>query len=260
MQPVNEALLTDEEFIDLVGKKLEAPIREQGDITLRAESVQRILNIAIKAEKKYESFLRERGQEVSDKPKQPVTIGELRSDKMLFCTERQVPRNEGYRNLRLQYERKADLVYRVTLSVVNRPCGIDPTKTLFEADKAFLTEQMNRFVGNVIGEMSHTRVRIDTQHMCGLDEHMQRFQCIKPEFACATLIEYELSSVRDGSGSIAIIGTVGVTPEAAGMIENGHVFALRSLIEPKTVGTNGSKLNKILAFDLLLADELDPTI
>ncbi len=260
MQPVNEALLTDEEFLDLVEKKLEAPIREQGDITLRAESVQRILNIAIKAEKKYEAFLREKGQEVSDKPKLGNMIVDMRSDKRLFCTERPVPRNEGYRELRMQYERKADLVYRVTLSVVNRPCGKEPGKTLFEADKAFLTEQMDRFVGNVIGELSHQRVRIDTQHMSGVEEHLNRFQCIKPEFACATLIEYELSSVRDGSGSIAIIGTVGVTPEAAGMIENGHIFALRSLIEPKTVGANGSKLNKILAFDLLLADELDPTI
>ena len=45
MQPLNEALLTDEEFISLIKKKIEAPIPNAESITVRAETINRLLGI-----------------------------------------------------------------------------------------------------------------------------------------------------------------------------------------------------------------------
>lgn len=51
MQPLNEALLTDEEFISLMKKKIEAPTANAESITVRAESINRLIGIIEKNER-----------------------------------------------------------------------------------------------------------------------------------------------------------------------------------------------------------------
>lgn len=256
MQPVNEALLTDEEFLALTAKKIEGPVRDQGMVALNAESVQRLLDIISKQEK--EILL---ASDIFKPALQTVylpTLGSPNPNPMITM-ERPVANKEGYRDLRLRHKKIDDDTYEVTLGVVNRPCGSHPQGVLFAISRKKLIKIMDRFVGKPIGELSHSRISIDMGVFDNITDRVNRHQTIEPAFCALWLKDYEISDIRDGSSSLAIVGTIRVRAEGAAMIESGqYVFGMRS--STVTDGQPGNVLEDIHGFDFLPACDLNTTI
>lgn len=175
----------------------------------------------------------------------------------LYSTERNVSSGEGYRSMRLNHRKLGELNYQVVLSVVNRPSA-EEGKIVFAAERDLVDEAMQKFVNNSVGENDHIAVGREGRSWNNFNDSTTRFNTIMVERCAGILNSFELSGIRDFSKSIAIYGNITVTEEVANMLDSGaYVYALRSQV---TMSETGSTLVKIIAFDLLMADELDVSI
>lgn len=270
MQPVNEALLTDEEFLDVTAKKIETPINEQGSVTLNAETVQRLLDIIKKRDQEIQQlgFVPQLSEVIAeptktDSPIPSVRIPTLGVDKLAdipaTCAEVREQNPASYGRIRTHFEKKGDFTYQLTLSIVNRPSVIDATKTTFEITREELTKQMDKFVDRPIGEINRDRFK-NTREYDNVANWIKDFSMIDPSNMAGVLLSYELDNIRDFSKSIVITGTVLVTPPAAELIESGHIFAIRALLQAKNPNIPGSIVQQIIGFDLINQVDLDTTI
>lgn len=175
----------------------------------------------------------------------------------IYSTEKNVSSSEGYRSMRLNHRKLGDLNYEVVLSVVNRP-GAEEGKVVFAAERDWVDEAMRKFINNPIGENDHIAVGREARSWNNFDGSINRFNTIMIERCAGVLNSFELSGVRDFSKSIVIQGNITVTEEVANMLDSGaYVYALRSQV---TRNESGSTLIKIIAFDLLMADNLNTSI
>lgn len=166
----------------------------------------------------------------------------------------------GYTNMRLSHKQIKDTLYEVTLTIVNRPCGEEGARA-YETTREKLDKRMQELVGKHIGEIDHQAVSrgmrtAETGALARL-----RLQTVSVPDSVGVLESYSISGIRDGSGSLVIVGNVWLSPRAEDMIKTGHyVFAMRSSVDKPHHMKPGCKLEMIYAFDLLLAAEFNPAI
>lgn len=165
------------------------------------------------------------------------------------------PERQEYINLRKRYKHLGDGRYDVVLGVVNRGGKLGEkvtpmTALSYTGTREFFNEQMEKFVGKVLGETDQgfVRERMNAANR-DLDQYVSAIRTISIDNAAGVLESYTVSGIRDGSGSLAITGIVKLTPRAIELIESGLCcFGIRALI---TKVRNESKVEELCAFDLI---------
>lgn len=258
MQPVNEALMTDEEFLTHVEKSIEQSVRDCGNIELRGATIERLCKMI-----RLRDNLMHQQIQISGKV-------HTRSMENIGISQDKLSHNNPYLNLRKEFKRNEDGTYQVTLSVVNIPCtegsgkwtmGDAKDKINFKTTREELIKHLDLIVKRgVIGETDQSAVRWRAKNggEYDIDKINERYGVIDPSKVAGTLNSYEISGIRDGSGALVITGNVTLTPEAALMVESGnYIFGIRSLVNCD--GKN-RVIDKIIGFDMFPVHELVTTI
>ncbi|AEV89723.1 hypothetical protein OBP_286 [Pseudomonas phage OBP] len=256
MQPVNEALMTDEEFLVHIEKVIEPQVADCGNVQLRAATIGRLCTMIRARDKAMHLQLQTarttfaRILDANGDSAKPSTV-------------------DDYLNLRKQVERKHDGTHEVTLSIVNVPCGVDgkkwsmgdeKTKIFLKTTREELTPLLDKIVlRGAIGETDQNTVRQRVRLAgAGTDFGISEYSKIDPANVAGVLLGYQISGIRDGSGALVITGNVRLTPEAAAMMESGnYVFGIRS-----TVSMDGLHrvIDELHAFDMFPVHELNTSI
>lgn len=163
---------------------------------------------------------------------------------------------DGYFSLRNKIKKRPgeELVYDVVLSVVNRPTKYDMSKTRFMITREKLNKQMEGLVGRVVGEILDGALINDNETYKLIGPYLKRLRTIDISMAAGVLLNYEISTIRDGLGAFVITGGVRVTEKAAKLLDEGSsVFTIRSLVDD--VGG----VVEIIGFDLIPIHNFDIT-